>query len=123
MEMHHHAVSIWGSWQFAPEILLPLALLTYIYIKITKKVQYSVSLRQQIFFFAGIATILTVVITPVGARAMDYFSLHMTQHITLMMISGPLLVLGTPNTFHPTNRIFLTHLQIHGLVGSYMPRS
>jgi len=37
---------------------------------------------------------------------MDYFSLHMTQHITLMMITGPLLVLGTPETFHPQGQIF-----------------
>jgi len=108
MEMHHHEISIWGSWQLAPEILLPLALLCYIYIRNTKSNQYTVSLRQQIFFFSGITSILAVVITPVGARAMDYFSLHMTQHITLMMISGPLLVLGTPNAFHPTHRIFLT---------------
>ena len=108
MEMHHHDVSIWGSWQLAPEILLPLALLCYIYIRNTKSNQYPVSLRQQIFFFSGVASILAVVITPVGARAMDYFSLHMTQHITLMMVSGPLLVLGTPNAFHPTHRIFLT---------------
>ena len=105
--MHHHDVSIWGSWQLAPEILLPLALLCYIYTRNTKSNQYSVSRRQRIFFLSGIASILAVVVTPVGARAMDYFSLHMTQHITLMMISGPLLVLGTPNTFHPTHRIFL----------------
>lgn len=108
MEMHHHDVSIWGSWQLAPEILLPLALLCYLYIRNTKSNQYLVSPRQRIFFFSGVASILTVVVTPVGARAMDYFSLHMTQHITLMMISGPLLVLGTPNNFHPTSRIFLT---------------
>jgi cytochrome c oxidase assembly factor CtaG len=49
---------------------------------------------------------LAVVITPVGARAMDYFSLHMVQHITLMMITGPLLVLGTPDTFQPKNSFF-----------------
>jgi cytochrome c oxidase assembly factor CtaG len=30
----------------------------------------------------------------------------MIQHITLMMISGPLLVIGTPNTFAPNNRSF-----------------
>ena len=42
---------------------------------------------------------------------MDYFSLHMIQHITLMMITGPLLVLGTPASFHPRQNIFrlLTH--------------
>jgi len=54
---------------------------------------------------------LSVIVSPIGARAMDYFTLHMLQHITLMMIAGPLLVLGTPQSFRPTNRIFvaLTH--------------
>ncbi len=103
MEMHHHEVGIWGSWQLAPEILLPLLLLTYLYARQPKG---SVSTRQRNFYYAGILSALAVIITPIGARAMDYFTLHMIQHITLMMITGPLLVLGTPNNFHPANRAF-----------------
>jgi putative copper resistance protein D len=103
MEMHHHEIGIWGSWQLAPEILLPLALLSFIYWRLPRG---SNSTGQQGFFYAGILSALAVIMTPVGARAMDYFSLHMVQHITLMMITGPLLVLGTPNSFHPTNRFF-----------------
>ena len=105
MEMHQHTVGIWGSWQLAPEIVLPLLLLTYLYARQPKG---SVTLRQQIFFYTGILSSLSVIITPIGARAMDYFSLHMLQHITLMMITGPLLVLGTPRTFHPINKFFST---------------
>jgi putative copper resistance protein D len=109
MEMHHHEVGIWGSWQVAPEILLPLLVLTYIYMKRIKTTE--LTSRQIAFFIGGIASALLVIVTPVGARAMDYFSLHMVQHITLMMVTGPLLVLGTPDSFHPTSKIFrgLTH--------------
>jgi len=103
MEMHHHNIAIWGSWQLAPEILLPLVLLTYLYARLPKAL---ITRRQQAFFYAGILSALTVIITPIGARAMDYFSLHMVQHITLMMITGPLLVLGTPISFHPTHGFF-----------------
>ena len=102
--MHHHEVGIWGSWQFAPEILLPLLFITYLYIRGIRG--STSSLRQIVFFGSGITSALLVIVTPVGARAMDYFSLHMVQHITLMMVTGPLLVLGTPNSFHPTSRIF-----------------
>jgi len=102
--MHHHEVGIWGSWQLAPEIVLPLLLLTYLY---ARQAKGSVTTRQRTFFYAGILSALAVIVTPVGARAMDYFTLHMIQHITLMMITGPLLVLGTPNTFHPTHRAFI----------------
>ena len=104
MEMHHHESGIWGSWQLAPEVLLPLILISYLYIKSTRTAP--VSNRQKYFFFAGIFSSLLVILTPIGARAMDYFSLHMIQHITLMMITGPLLVLGTPNSFQPSNSIF-----------------
>ncbi|MTH92024.1 MAG: hypothetical protein F2937_03265, partial [Actinobacteria bacterium] len=79
MEMHHHGVGIWGSWQLAPEILLPLLLLTYLYLRLPSAL---VTNRQRIFFIAGIVSALLVIITPIGARAMDYFSLHMVQHIT-----------------------------------------
>jgi len=103
MDMHHHETGIWGSWQLAPEILLPLLLLGYLYMRLPKG---SVTSRQQWFFYSGILSALAVILTPIGARAMDYFSLHMVQHITLMMITGPLLVLGTPNSFHPTHSFF-----------------
>ncbi|MSX59308.1 MAG: hypothetical protein F2766_04990 [Actinobacteria bacterium] len=104
MNMHNHDIGIWGSWQVAPEILLPLLLIVFLYVRVPAG---TVSNRQRIFFIAGIVSALLVIITPIGARAMDYFSLHMIQHITLMMITGPLLVLGTPTSFHPKNKFFL----------------
>jgi cytochrome c oxidase assembly factor CtaG len=101
MEMHNHQLSVWASWQIAPEITFPLALLLFLYLRNAR-----VTKRQRLSFLTAIATIFAVVLTPIGARAMDYFSLHMIQHITLMMISGPLLVIGTPNDFSPNNRFF-----------------
>jgi putative copper resistance protein D len=101
MEMHHHDIGLLGSWQWAPEILIPVLMAAYLYFK------YGKATRQQKFFFlGGLFSIVAVVISPVGARAMDYFSLHMVQHITMMMLTGPLLVLGTPSNFHPSGRIF-----------------
>ena len=108
MDMHHHNVSIWGSWELSPEVLIPLLLLVYIYIR---QPRGAVKLRQRVYFFAGIVTALSVIVSPIGARAMDYFTLHMIQHITLMMLAGPLLVLGTPQSFRPSNRIFVALTQ------------
>lgn len=106
MRTHDFESSLWTSWQFAPEILILLAFIAFQYFRAG-----GVSKTQRTYFLAGLASILAVVISPVGARAMDYFSLHMVQHITLMMITGPLLVLGTPNTFQPNNTFFkfVTH--------------
>ena len=106
--MHHHELDIWSSWQLAPEIVIPLLLVSFLYWRLPAG---SLQRRQRAYFYAGILSALAVIVTPIGARAMDYFSLHMVQHITLMMITGPLLVLGTPNSFHPTQAIFkvMTH--------------
>ncbi len=103
MDMHHHQAVASNGWQLAPEILLPIILLAYLYLRFSNS-----TLGQKVYFFTGIASILAVVLTPIGVRAMDYFTLHMIQHITLMMISGPLLVLGTGLTFHPKNFLFQT---------------
>jgi len=101
--MHHPQIAVWSSWTLAPEILFPLLILSVTYWRQPKG---SVSTKQKTFFYFGILSALAVIVTPIGARAMDYFSLHMVQHITLMMITGPLLVLGTPSTFHPTGGFF-----------------
>jgi putative copper resistance protein D len=101
MEMHHHEVSVLGSWQLAPEILIPIIVIAYFFLKYARA-----TTKQTAYFFSGLMSIIAVVNTPIGARAMDYFSLHMVQHITMMMITGPLLVLGTPASFKPSGAIF-----------------
>jgi putative copper resistance protein D len=48
--------------------------------------------------YLGISVLLTlaVTITPIGTRALEKFTFHMIQHITLLMVVGSLLVLATP---------------------------
>lgn len=124
--MHHHELDIWSSWQFAPEVVIPLLLLIFLFSRLPSG---STQRRQQAYFYSGILSALAVIVTPIGARAMDYFTLHMVQHITLMMITGPLLVLGTPNSFHPKQSIFtlMTHPAVSWLtyaalmIGVHLP--
>ena len=47
-------------------------------------------------FLSGVALALVVTVGPVGALAMDRFSVHMVQHLALMMLATPLLVIGAP---------------------------
>jgi cytochrome c oxidase assembly factor CtaG len=101
MRAHDIQTSAWSSWQLAPEIIIIVAFIAFQYFR-----NQNLSKSQKAYFLAGLASILAVVVTPIGARAMDYFSLHMIQHITLMMITGPLLVLGTPKSFDPKNKFF-----------------
>jgi len=66
--------------------------------------------RRYLFIVPALIS-LSVIAPPLGSRVQNSFTAHMIQHITLMMITGPLFVLATPSTWHPTNKLFslLTH--------------
>jgi len=50
---------------------------------------------KRFYLLSAIALILAVTITPIGTQALEKFSYHMIQHITLLMVVGSLLVLAT----------------------------
>ena len=97
--------SPWGDFQFAPEITIPLFLFIIWYFRSS----YKKTRNQKIFAVSAVLTTLAVVVTPIGARALDFFSLHMYQHVTLLMLAGPLFVLATPQELREKlqqNKIF-----------------
>jgi cytochrome c oxidase assembly factor CtaG len=101
MNMNHGSAVLWSEWQIAPEILLPIALISFLYFK--SKAPTSI---QRLYFVVAVISIVAVVNSPVGVRSADYFSLHMIQHITLMMLTGPLLVMATPANIQPSHQLF-----------------
>ncbi len=98
----------WTTWQVAPQISIALLIIEFAYLRSTVRLSATTTRRQRRFFLSGLATIAFAVCTPFGAHSATLFWCHMVQHVTLMMISGPLLVLGTPTSFHPKNGVFKT---------------
>jgi putative membrane protein len=49
-------------------------------------------------YFAGLASLFIALVSPVDAIGAALFSMHMTQHLLLMMVAAPLIVLGDPVT-------------------------
>ncbi len=47
-------------------------------------------------YFAGLAAIFVALVSPVNAVSEQLFWVHMIQHVLLMVIAAPLLVLGKP---------------------------
>jgi len=47
-------------------------------------------------FYAGLLTLLVAIDSPVDTYADRHFWVHMTQHVLLMMVAPPLLLLGRP---------------------------
>ena len=81
------------AWDIA--FALTLALTGYWYWR-QNKLQATVSMTRQILFYAGLGVLALMLVGPVPHAAINTFWIHMVQHISLMMLISPLLVLGSP---------------------------
>ena len=61
-----------------------------------RPVTHSVSKLRQISFYLGVALAFVLLVGPIATAAINKFQFHMVQHIGLMMLIGPLLVIGSP---------------------------
>ncbi|HET9729785.1 MAG TPA: cytochrome c oxidase assembly protein [Acidimicrobiia bacterium] len=55
-----------------------------------------VSRTRAVLFIAGLVVVAVALGPPLEARVTHVFTLHMLQHVLLMMVAAPLLVLGAP---------------------------
>src|SRR4051794_32731593 len=82
-----------GMWSFEPSVLLGCAglLLGYMWMQRFRLNPGS------IFFTAGVLVLLLALVSPLHALGETYlFSAHMVQHLLLVLVVPPLLILGTP---------------------------
>ena len=63
-----------------------------------KAARSSISIIRQICFMAGLLLTFVLLVGPIPHLAVRIFWVHMIQHIGLMMLISPLLVLGAPVT-------------------------
>jgi putative membrane protein len=52
--------------------------------------------RRAAFFYAGLATIFIALSPPIDSLSEKLFWVHMTQHVLLLTVAAPLIVLGAP---------------------------
>ncbi|MDQ2758152.1 MAG: cytochrome c oxidase assembly protein [Actinomycetota bacterium] len=94
-------VSFLSQWVLAPVPTLAVALAAAAYVRAVRRVdrRYPGTRwpRSRVWFFlTGLGLLLFVVIGPVGAYDDDFFWAHMVQHLTIMMVAAPLLLMGAP---------------------------
>ena len=58
--------------------------------------QWNASRWRAVAFWSGLGTILVALDTPIETLARQLFWAHMTQHLLLIMVAAPLLVVGAP---------------------------
>jgi putative membrane protein len=81
------------TWDWEPSVLLGCTALIAAYVAATRRHPS----RRMWPFFAGVAVLLFAQCSPLDALGDTYlFSAHMIQHLLLLLIVPPLLVLGIP---------------------------
>jgi putative membrane protein len=91
-----------SAWNWEPAILIGLALSGGLYgaslraLWTQAGVGHGVSVRQAAAFAAGWVALVAALVSPLDVLSEVLFSAHMLQHILLIMVAAPLLVLGAP---------------------------
>ena len=92
--------AVFSSWDFNPWLLTPALLTGVLYARgwrrLYKRAPHRFGFRQFTSFYAGLITILFALLSPLDAFAGWLLTVHMIQHLLLMMVAPPLLLYGSP---------------------------
>jgi putative membrane protein len=92
---------IWLTWSLDPSLLVPLLLASWLYLRGLDRVwrrpgEAQVHRWQAQAYFAGLATVFIALVSPLDGLSSALFSAHMVQHLLLILVAAPLLMLGSP---------------------------
>jgi putative membrane protein len=91
---------LWKAWNFEPAILVSLALITLIYLGGMHNawqragMGHGITFRQWISFVSALLVLVLTLISPLDALSDALFSAHMVQHLVLMLLAAPLLLIS-----------------------------
>lgn len=92
----------WSAWHFDPWVATNVALLTIVYGRGLARLWGRVGMGrvvarwQAAAFIAGLAAVLVALMSPLDTLSEDLSSVHMIQHMVLMVVAAPLMILGSP---------------------------
>jgi putative membrane protein len=93
------ADSIWASWSLDPTALIGIPLAAWLYARglrsLGQRKRYHGSWRPWVFY-GGLAVIFLALASPLDHLSEELFAAHMTQHVLLMMVGVPMVLLGAP---------------------------
>ncbi len=93
---------LWRSWGQAPTVVVPLFLTAWLYTRgveaLWRRAGRGRGVRrgQAAAFAAGMLALAVALVSPVDRVAESLFWVHMVQHLLLIAVAPPLLVLGAP---------------------------
>ncbi len=91
------------GWTFEPFVAVPLALLAIGWLVMVDRIDRAhpgspVPLKRTVFFMAGLATIAVALMSGIERYDTTLFSVHMVEHLLLMLVAAPLIALAAPIT-------------------------
>ena len=92
--------AVFSSWDLNPWVLIPTIFIALLYARgwrqLHRRAPHHFGLSQLMAFYAGLITILCALISPLDAFAGWLLTVHMVQHLLLMMVAPPLILYGAP---------------------------
>lgn len=94
---------VWTQWNFDAAVVVPLLLGAWIYARGIHRLWRrsgpgrGIPYGRAAAFVAGMAVLVVALVSPLDAAGEALFSLHMVQHLLLILVAPPLLVLGWPD--------------------------
>ena len=91
---------LWSAWNFESSIVIPLLVSMVIYIVGTLKIwQHAgigrgIPMKRCVSFFSGILGLVIALMSPLDALSDELFSAHMVQHLILILVAAPPLVMS-----------------------------
>src|SRR5215813_4292758 len=89
-----------SSWDLNPWVLIPSAILAALYGRgwwqLHRRAPDRFTFSQPAAFFAGLITVVCALLSPLDAFAGWLLTVHMIQHLLLMMVAPPLILWGAP---------------------------
>jgi cytochrome c oxidase assembly factor CtaG/cytochrome c2 len=90
------------AWSFEPSVLAGLAAAAVCYAAGVRRIQQRdrpaplLRAREAAAFAAGLAVLFVALVSPLDSIAGQLFWVHMVQHLLLLLVAAPLLVIGRP---------------------------
>ena len=92
--------AVFSSWDLNPWVLSPIAIFGALYARgwwqLHRRARDRFHFSQLAAFFAGLITIVVALLSPLDAFAGWLLTVHMIQHLLLMMVAPPLILWGAP---------------------------
>jgi len=92
--------AVFSSWEFNPWVLIPIVAFGVLYtrgwLQLHRRAPDRFGFFQLTAFFAGLTTVVCALCSPLDAFAGWLLTVHMIQHLLLMMVAPTLILWGAP---------------------------